>query len=411
MKTAIEKFDVYKIREQFPILDEKVNGKPLVYLDNAATTQKPSMVIDELVNYYTGFNSNIHRGIHTLAEKATSAFEETREAASKFVNSNEPEEIIFTKGTTEGLNLVASSYGGSQIKKGDEVIISSLEHHSNIVPWQLVCEAKGAKLKVVPINEKGEMQLSAFENLLTEKTKVVSVVHASNALGTVNPIKEITASAHEVGAIVVVDGAQAAPHLNIDVQDLNCDFFSLSGHKMYGPTGAGVLYGKRRILEKIPPYQGGGEMIKEVRFEETTYNDIPYKFEAGTPNIADVVALKKAFEFINTLGKHNIAAHELDLINYARDTLAQIDGFIPVGNAQDQVSVLSFNLEGFHPFDVGMMLDAKGIAVRTGHHCTQPLMKLLNIEGTVRASMAVYNTREEIDILAEGIAGIVKRAR
>ena len=387
MNTATKKFDVFKIREQFPILDQKVNGRQLVYFDNAATTQKPKMVIEELVNYYTGFNSNIHRGIHTLAEKATAAFEETRKAVAKFVNSNEPEEIIFTKGTTEGLNLVASTYGRSTLNQGDEVIISSLEHHSNIVPWQLLCEEKGAKLKIIPINDLGEIDFAAFEDLLSERTKIVSLVHASNALGTVNPIKEVTSAAHQAGAIVVVDGAQAAPHLSIDVQDLNCDFFCLSGHKMYGPTGAGVLYGKRRILEQMPPYQGGGEMIKEVHFQETTYNDIPYKFEAGTPNIADVVALKKAIEFINLLGKENITAHEHELINYARETLSDIDGFIPVGNAHDQVSVLSFNLENRHHFDVGMMLDANGIAVRTGHHCTQPLMDLLEIEGTVRASM------------------------
>lgn len=411
MNTATHKFDVYKIREQFPILDQKVNGRQLVYFDNAATTQKPNLVIEELVNYYTGFNSNIHRGIHTLAEKATAAFEETRKAASEFMNSNEPEEIIFTKGTTEGLNLIASSYGRSHLAEGDEVIISSLEHHSNIVPWQLVCEEKGANLKVIPINDRGEIDLAAFEDLLSDRTKVVSIVHASNALGTINPIKEMAAAAHQVGAIMVVDGAQAAPHLAIDVQDLNCDFYCLSGHKMYGPTGAGVLYGKRRILEQMPPYQGGGEMIKEVRFEETTFNDIPYKFEAGTPNIADVVALKKAFEFIDQIGKEHIAAHEHDLTNYARNTLSKIDGFIPVGNAHDQVSVISFNLEDRHPFDVGMMLDARGIAVRTGHHCTQPLMELLRIEGTVRASFAIYNTYEEIDLLAEGIQNIKDKAR
>ena len=411
MKTMTENIDVYKIREQFPILHQQVNGKQLVYFDNAATTQKPLSVIDALVSYYSGFNSNIHRGIHTLAQKATAAFEETRKAAAKFVNANEPEEIIFTKGTTEGLNLVASTYGRSNINKGDEVIITSLEHHSNIVPWQLICEEKGATLKVIPINDQGDIEWQAFMDLLSDRTKVVSVVYASNSLGTVNPIKKITEAAHQAGAIVVVDGAQAAPHIDIDVQDLKCDFFSLSGHKMYGPTGAGVLYGKRRLLEQMPPYQGGGEMIKEVSFEKTTYNDIPYKFEAGTPNIADVVALKEAFEFINGLGKNNIAAYENDLLHYARNTLSEIEGFIPVGNAERQVSVISFNLNGFHPFDVGMMLDAKGIAVRTGHHCTQPLMDLLNIEGTVRASMAVYNTREEIDTLAQGISDIISKVR
>jgi len=403
--------DVTKIREEFPILHQEVNGNPLVYFDNAATTQKPQTVIDELVNYYTGFNANIHRGVHELAEKATRAYEETRKTASAFINSNEPEEIIFTKGTTDGINLVASSYGRAHVGKGDEVIISSMEHHSNIVPWQLLCQEKGAQLKIIPITDSGELELDKFESLISEKTRIVSVVHASNSLGTINPIKEICQTAHSHGAVVVVDAAQAAPHLEINVQDLNVDFYAFSGHKMYGPTGVGVLYGKRRLLENMDPYQGGGEMINEVRFEKTTYAEIPYKFEAGTPNIAGVVAYKKAFDFINQIGKDNIADHENDLINHAKEILPRIDGFRFVGTAVDKVSVLSFTLDGIHPFDVGMMLDARGIAIRTGHHCTQPLMDLYNIEGTARASLAVYNTKEEIDRLADGLDRVIKMRR
>ncbi|GAB3654526.1 cysteine desulfurase [Echinicola sediminis] len=400
--------DIQTIRGQFPVLDQEVNGKPLIYMDNAATTQKPKVVLDALSAYYTQDNSNIHRGAHTLADRATRAYEKTRQMVRDFLNAAEEEEIIFTKGTTEGINLVASTFGRKFINKGDEVIISTLEHHSNIVPWQMLCEEKGAILKVIPINDKGEILMEEFEALLSEKTKFVSIVHASNALGTINPIEEIIPKAHAVGAKVLIDGAQSSAHLDIDVQALDCDFFAMSAHKIYGPTGLGILYGKREILEAIPPYQGGGEMIKEVRFEKTTYNEIPFKFEAGTPNIADVIAFQKAIEFINELGKDSIRKHEEDLLQYAEEKLGQIKGFIPVGTADKKVSVLSFLINGMHPFDVGMMLDAAGIAVRTGHHCTQPLMGRFEIEGTVRASFSVYNTREEIDRLCDSVSKIAK---
>lgn len=400
--------DIDKIRAEFPILNQKVNGKPLIYFDNAATTQKPISVIDALNNYYSGINANIHRGIHTLAERATAAFEETRKTAQRFLNAEHLEEIIFTKGTTEGINLVAHSYGRANLKAGDEVVISTMEHHSNIVPWQLICEEKGATLKIIPINEAGEILFEEYEKLLSSKTKIVSVVHVSNSLGTINPIKDIIKKAHEVGAVVLIDGAQAASHLDLDVQDLDCDFYALSGHKMYGPTGCGVLYGKRSLLESMPPYQGGGEMIKDVSFSKTTFNDLPYKFEAGTPNIADVVALKHAFIFIDRIGKHNIRAHENDLVAHANNLLLDIPGFRPIGFAKNKVSVVSFVLDKLHHFDIGMMLDAKGIAIRTGHHCTQPLMDWFNIEGTARASFAVYNTKQEIEQLAEGIGRIAR---
>ncbi|KEO74163.1 cysteine desulfurase [Anditalea andensis] len=402
------RLDIQHIRELFPILHQEVNGKPLVYLDNAATTQKPKQVIDALVNYYELDNSNIHRGAHTLADRATRYYENTRTSIKAFVNALETEEIIFTKGTTESINLVAATFGRKFIGKGDEIIISTLEHHSNIVPWQLLCEEKGAVLKVIPINDEGEIIFEAFEKLLTEKTKLVSVVHVSNALGTINPVKAIIESAHKAGAKVLLDGAQSSSHFKVDVQELNCDFFAFSAHKIYGPTGMGVLYGKRELLEAIPPFQGGGEMIKEVTFEKTTFNDIPFKFEAGTPNIADVIAFDKALTFVNELGKENILMHEDTLLEYATDKLSTIKGFIPIGTAKEKVSVLSFLINGMHPFDVGMMLDAAGIAVRTGHHCTQPLMNRLNIEGTVRASFSVYNTMEEIDRLYDSIRKIAK---
>ncbi len=400
--------DIDKIRAEFPILHQNVNGKPLIYFDNAATTQKPLSVIDAINNYYSGINANIHRGIHTLAERATAAFEETRKTAQRFLNAQHLEEIIFTKGTTEGINLVASSYGRANLNPGDEVIISTMEHHSNIVPWQLICEEKGATLKVIPINEAGEILFDEYEKLLTSKTKIVSVVHVSNSLGTINPIKDIIKKAHEVGAVVVIDGAQAASHIDLDVQDLDCDFYAISGHKMYGPTGCGVLYGKKALLEAMPPYQGGGEMIKDVSFKKTTFNDLPYKFEAGTPNIADIVALQHAFVFVDRVGKRNIRAHENQLVAYANELLLAIPGFRPVGYAKNKVSVVSFVLDKLHHFDIGMMLDARGIAIRTGHHCTQPLMDWFNIEGTARASFAVYNTRQEVEQLAEGIARIAR---
>ncbi len=399
------------IRAQFPVLHQEVNGKPLIYFDNAATTQKPQRVIDALNDYYGHINANIHRGIHTLAERATAAFEDTREVAQKFINAREKEEIIFTKGTTEGINLVASTYGRANIAAGDEIIISTMEHHSNIVPWQMLCEEKGATLKIIPINEEGEILLDEYHKLLSKNVKIVSLVHASNSLGTINPIKEVIEAAHAVGAVVLIDGAQAASHLEVDVQDLDCDFYAISGHKFYGPTGCGLLYGKRALLEAMPPYQGGGEMIKDVSFKKTTYNDIPYKFEAGTPNIADIVALKEAFDFVNSIGKETIRQHEHELMQYAKELLMPIPGFRPIGTARKKVSVLSFVLEGWHHFDIGMMLDARGIAIRTGHHCTQPLMEWYNIEGTARASFAVYNTKEEIEQLAEGIGRIAKMKR
>jgi cysteine desulfurase/selenocysteine lyase len=401
-------FDVEKIRKDFPILHQKVNGHDLVYFDNAATSQKPLQVINTLIDYYTGYNANIHRGIHTLAEKATRAYEATREAAREFINAKHIEEIIFiTRGVTEAINLVSHSYGRTFLGKGDEIIVSELEHHSNIVPWQMVCEQKGADLKVIPIHDNGEIDIEAFKKMLSPKTKLVVVNHASNALGTINPVKEMAKLAHDAGAIILVDGAQAAAHLPVDVQSLDCDFYCISSHKMYGPTGAGILYGKKELLEKMPPFFGGGEMIKEVTFKKTTYNDLPYKFEAGTPNIADVIGLKPAIEFIQSLGKTTIAAHEHDLLKYATQQLSTLKAVRLVGTAAQKVSIVSFVVEGIHHFDIGQMLDSRGIAVRTGHHCAQPLMERLGIEGTVRASFAVYNTRPEIDKLVEGLDRII----
>lgn len=401
-------FNVEEIRSLFPVLHQEVNGKPLIYFDNAATTQKPLSVLDALSDYYKKDNSNIHRGAHTLADRATRHYEKTRSLIRDFINAREEEEIIFTKGTTESINLVAATFGRKFITKGDEILISTMEHHSNIVPWQMLCEEKEATLKIIPISDSGEILLEEFDRLLNEKTKLVSIVHASNSLGTINPVKEIIRKAHQFGAKVLLDGAQSTSHLKVDVQDLDCDFLAFSAHKLFGPTGLGVLYGKRSILETMPPYQGGGEMIKEVTFEKTTYNEIPFKFEAGTPNIADVIAFQKSLEFINSTGKQNIKTHEDGLLSYANELMGEIKGFIPVGTAREKVSVLSFNIRGMHPFDVGMMLDANGIAVRTGHHCTQPLMQRFGIEGTVRASFSVYNTKSEIDQMALAVAKIAK---
>ncbi|WP_310587892.1 cysteine desulfurase [Emticicia agri] len=400
--------DIQKIRADFPILDEKINGKDLVYFDNAATTQKPLPVLNALANYYGHYNANIHRGIHHLAEKATSAFEASRKTIQKFLNARYTEEIIFTYGTTDGINLVAQTYGRAFLKEGDEIIISAMEHHSNIVPWQMLCEQNGCVLKVIPVNDDGELILEAYEKLLSGKTKFVSVVHVSNALGTINPVKYIIQKAHEVGAKVLIDGAQATSHLTIDVQDLDTDFYVFSAHKLYGPTGMGALYGKKELLEAMPPYRGGGEMIKEVTFEKTTYNELPYKFEAGTPNIADVIAVKTAIEYLDELGKENVAAYENELLAYATEQLLKIEGLKIIGQAKDKVSVISFVIEGIHPQDVGVILDQQGIAVRTGHHCTQPLMKRFGIPGTSRASFAVYNTKEEIDKLVLGIEKVKK---
>lgn len=400
--------DIQEIRKQFPILHQEVNGKPLVYFDNAATSQKPQCVIDALTHYYNTDNSNIHRGIHTLAERATTAFEATRKTVAKFLNANEVEEVIFTKGTTEGINLVASTFGRKFIGAGDEIIVSALEHHSNIVPWQILCEEKGAVLKVIPVNEKGELLFDEYVKLLSDKTKLVSVNYISNALGTINPVSEIIAEAHKVGAKVLIDAAQAAPHVRMDVKALDCDFLAFSAHKVYGPTGVGAFYGKRALLEAMPPYQGGGEMIKDVSFSGTTYNDIPYKFEAGTPNISEVIAFKAAIDFVEDLGQENIARHEDELMAYANDLLKDVEGFTPVGTADKKASVISFLIDGVHPFDLGQLLDAKGIAVRTGHHCAQPLMEFFNIEGTVRASFSVYNTKEEIKYFVDSLKAVIK---
>lgn len=396
--------NIDKIRADFPILHQQINGKPLVYLDNAATTQKPQVVLDALSSYYGKYNANIHRGIHNLAEKATEAFEESRKTIARFLNSESAEQIIFTYGTTDGINLVAQTYGRKFLNEGDEILISTMEHHSNIVPWQMLCEEKGCVLKIMPIDDNGDILLDELDELLTEKVKLVSIVHVSNSLGTINPVAEIIAKAHRVGAKVLVDGAQATSHLNIDVQALDADFYVFSAHKLYGPTGMGVLYGKRELLDAMPPYRGGGEMISEVTFEKTTYNEIPYKFEAGTPNIADVIAVKNAIDYINELGKENIAAHEDELLAYATEKLEAIEGLRIVGKAKEKVSVISFVIEGIHPQDIGIMLDQQGIAIRTGHHCTQPLMQHYKLEGgTARASFSVYNSFEEIDRLVEGI--------
>ena len=398
--------DVHQIRKQFPVLHQQVNGHPLVYFDNAASSQKPQVVIDSLVNYYTKDHANIHRGLHTLAERATSAYELTRVKAQTFINASESEEIIFTRGTTESINLVARAFGGKFFKEGDEIILSQLEHHSNIVPWQMIAEETGAIIKVIPINQKGELEISALDNLLTQRTKMVAVNYISNSLGTINPVDQIIKMAHAKGAKVLIDAAQAAPHLRLNVQELDCDFLALSSHKMYGPTGVGILYGKREVLESMNPYQGGGEMIKDVSFSGTTYNDIPYKFEAGTPNIADVVAFGSAIDFVEELGQENIAEHEHLLLSHAMKGLSEIEGFRAIGTADHKAGVISFELEGVHAYDLGMWLDAKGIAVRTGHHCTQPLMECLGIEGTVRASFAVYNTIEEVDYFVKALKEI-----
>jgi len=400
--------DIHTIRKDFPILNELVSGKKLVYFDNAATTQKPRQVIGAITDYYSAYNANIHRGIHHLAEKATAAFEATRKTVKTFLNAASTDEIIFTYGTTDSINLVANTFGWKFIGEGDEIIISTLEHHSNIVPWQMLCEKTGAILKIIPINEEGELLMDDYKKLLTDRTKLVSVIHVSNALGTINPIKSIIDEAHKVGAKVLIDGAQACSHIDIDVQALDVDFYALSAHKLFGPTGVGVLYGKKALLEAMPPYRGGGEMIKEVSFEKTTYADLPYKFEAGTPNIADVMAFKFAIDYINTIGKDNIAEHENQLLEYATQQLEEIPGLKIIGKAKEKVSVISFVLENIHPQDIGIILDQQGIAIRTGHHCTQPLMQRFNIPGTARASFSVYNTFEEVDALIAGIKKVQK---
>jgi cysteine desulfurase/selenocysteine lyase len=405
--TILKGLDVQAIRQQFPALNRQVKGQPLVYFDNAATTQKPQVVIDALVDYYTNYNANVHRGIHTLAEEATAHFEASRNAAQQFINAASREEIIFTRGTTEGINLVAYTWGRKNIKAGDEIIITEMEHHSNIVPWQMLCEEKGAILKMIPQLD-GELVLDEYKKLLSSKTKLVSVVHVSNALGTVNPVEEIIQLAHQAGALVMVDGAQSTVHLDIDVQAMDCDFFAFSSHKVYGPTGIGVLYGKKQLLEAMPPFQGGGEMIKEVTLGKTTYADLPYKFEAGTPNIGDAAVLKTALEFVSKIGKEKIRNHENELLAYATAQLKQIPGVTIIGNAANKVSVVSFVIDKVHPQDIGILLDNRGIAVRTGHHCAQPLMQCFNIPGTIRASFAMYNTKEEVDKLIVGLEKALK---
>ncbi len=401
-------FDINKIRNDFPILSQKVNNKPLVYLDNAATTQKPRQVIDAVSNYYETINSNIHRGVHHLSQLATAAYEEARIYVADYINAKHPYEVIFTRGTTESINLVASAFGKRYLGKGDEIIISTMEHHSNIVPWQLMCSERDANIKVIPINNDGTLDLEAYKNLLNDKTKLVSITHISNALGTINPIEDIIRIAHEHNIPVLIDGAQAISHLEVDVQKLDCDFYCFSGHKVYAPMGIGVLYGKKCFLNEMPPYQGGGEMIKEVSFEKTTFNDLPFKFEAGTPNVSDVIGLHEALKYINAIGIEQINIYEHELLKYAEKKLIECGDIILIGTAEHKTGVVSFLIKNAHPYDVGTLLDKMGIAVRTGHHCAQPLMKRFNIPGTIRASFAIYNTKEEVDSLINSI-NIVKQ--
>lgn len=401
-------YDIQKIREDFPILSREVYGKPLIYLDNGATTQKPRCVVEAITNEYYSVNANVHRGVHFLSQQATELHEASRETVRRFINARNSNEIIFTRGTTESINLLASSFVDSQMKEGDEVIVSVMEHHSNIVPWQLQAARKGIVLKVIPMNDKGELLLEEYEKLFTERTKLVSIVHVGNVLGTVNPVKEMIATAHAHGVPVLVDGAQSVPHTKVDVQDLDADFFAFSGHKIYGPTGVGVLYGKEEWLDKLPPYQGGGEMIQSVSFEKTTFNELPFKFEAGTPDYIGTTALAKALDYVSAVGMENIAAYEHELTQYAMQRLKEIDGMRIFGEAENKSGVISFLVGNIHHLDMGTLLDRLGIAVRTGHHCAQPLMIRLGIEGTVRASLGMYNTKEEIDALAAGIERVSK---
>lgn len=398
--------DINKIREDFPILKRSVNGKPLVYFDNAATSQKPQVVIDSIVDYYSNYNANIHRGVHTLSQEATNAYEEARVKIQNHFNAAKKQEIILTSGTTHSINLVATGFT-TLLQKGDEIIVSALEHHSNIVPWQMLCERTGAVLKVIPISLQGELIMEEYDKLLTDKTKLVFVNHVSNALGTINPIKEIIDKAHAADAAILIDGAQATPHLKPDVQALDCDFYTCSAHKLCGPTGVGMLYGKEEWLNKLPPYQGGGEMIAQVTFEKTTYADLPYKFEAGTPNISGGIAFGVALDYMNSIGFDNIATYEKELLEYATKKLLEINGLTIYGPTNNKASVISFNIEGIHPYDIGTIIDKLGIAVRTGHHCTQPIMDFYKIPGTIRASFAFYNTKEEIDVFVNA----VKRAK
>ncbi|MCH7724362.1 MAG: cysteine desulfurase [Bacteroidetes bacterium] len=401
-------YDVEKIRSDFPILQTKVHGKPLVYLDNAATSQKPITVITKAQEYYSSMNSNIHRGVHALSQVATEAYEMARIKIKNFINSLGKNEIIFTSGTTESINLVAQTYCRANIKEGDEVIISEMEHHSNIVPWQMICDEKNAKLKIIPINDEGEIIFEEFERIITHRTKFISVVYVSNSLGTINPVKQIIKLAHQNNIPVLLDAAQAVNHIPIDVQELDCDFLAFSGHKIYGPTGIGVLYGKINLLDSMPPYQGGGDMISKVTFEKTTFNELPYKFEAGTPNIAGVIGLGEAIDYVTNIGIDNIALHEKFLLDYATEVIADIPGLKIIGTAKEKVSVLSFVLDDIHPHDIGTFLDFEGVAIRTGHHCTQPVMDRYGIPATSRASFAMYNTKDEIDILIKGLKKIIE---
>lgn len=396
------KFNVREIREQFPSLRQQVYGKNLIYFDNGATSQKPQIVLDAINHFYSKENANIHRGVHYLSQMATTAYEDARRTIQKYLNAAKSEEIIFTKGTTDAINLVANSFGESLVK-GDEILISAMEHHSNIVPWQMLCERKGCILKIIPINLKGEIIQEEYDKLLNEKTKLVAITHISNTLGTINPVRTMTAKAHAVGAVVLIDGAQSIQHRKIDVLDMNCDFFVFSGHKVFGPTGIGVLYGKENLLENMPPYQGGGDMIAKVTFEKTTYNELPFKFEAGTPHIAGAICLGKAFEFLNGMDMEAVMAYEMELEAYAQDLLLTFEGVEVLGTAKKKTSVVSFVVDKIHPFDIGTLLDKQGIAVRTGHHCTQPLMDFYKVPGTTRASFAFYNTKEEIDIFIAAV--------
>ncbi|GMU96499.1 SufS family cysteine desulfurase [Ignavibacterium album] len=401
-------YDVNRIREDFPILKQIVHGKPLVYLDNAATTQKPLQVLKELEKYYYTMNANIHRGVHALSQEATEAYEGSRIKIKKFINALGKNEIIFTRGTTESINLVAQSYGRKNFSEGDEVIITHMEHHSNIVPWQMICEERKAKLRVIPIDENGELVFDEFEKMLNKKTKFVSVVYASNSLGTVNPVKKIIDLAHSFNVPVLIDAAQAVNHLKIDVQELDCDFLAFSGHKLYGPTGIGILYGKVNHLDSMPPYQGGGDMISKVTFEKTLYNELPYKFEAGTPNIAGAIGLGAAIDYVEKIGIENIARHENNLLEYATEKISELKGLRIIGTSKNKISVLSFVLENVHPHDVGTFLDFEGVAIRTGHHCTQPIMDRYGIPATSRASFGMYNTLDEIDVLVNGLKKILE---
>jgi len=396
-------YDVTRIREDFPIFQEPVNGKSLVYLDNAATTQKPQAVLDAIMRFYTRECANIHRGVHYLSERATDSYETSRDKIRRFVNAASIQEIVFVRGATEAINLVAQSYGRTHVGPGDEVVISAMEHHSNIVPWQLLCKEKGARLRIVPMNRNGEFLVEPYVKLLNPKTRIVAVTNVSNSLGTINPVREIIRLAHERNVPVLVDGAQAIQHMRVDVQELDCDFLAFSGHKMYGPTGIGVLYGKERLLEAMPPYQGGGDMISSVTFEKTLYNRLPYKFEAGTPNVAGGIGLGAAVDYLQSIGMDNIFAHERDLVNYGTQALAALDELRIIGTAKEKASVLSFVLEGIHPHDIGTILDREGIAIRTGHHCTQPVMEFFEIPATARASLGLYNTREDIEALVAGL--------